>query len=300
MWRFVQLSDTHLASTRDGEWNNRFLCTMMPEVMRCLRGDLAELNPDFILLTGDIANRQTRDAMFAARDLIDSLGFPYYPMGGNHDFVLDKSREWFIEAFEAHLPVPDTVYSFDYKDLHFCVLDPWWKWADDSLCPVSERAFADPTEVSRIGSRWAVPPHQLGWLEDDLANNDSRPTLVALHYPAVPIPKRMQRPGIKDAGSLDNGDLLIEILRRHPHVKAILSGHLHMHFIVPLEGMIQVVTGAMPEFPVEYREFHVYDDRIEIRTCPLSDTSLAARSLIAGKDWTAGEERDRVAMISLT
>jgi len=299
MWRFVQLSDPHLGSQVDGEWNNRFLCTMMPEVIGCLRRDLAELKPDFLLVTGDIANHQTRDAMFAARDLLDSLGFPYYPMGGNHDFVIEESRDWFLEIFGSHLPVKDTVYSFTHKHLHFCVLDPWWKWQDGTLCAVSEKTVLDPTQVSATGSRWAVPPHELAWLEDDLAAHDSLPTLVALHYPAVPIPTRMLRPGVKDAGHLDNGDLLIELLERHRQVRAIISGHVHMHFVEAQDGLTHIVTGALPEFPTEYRDYQVYADRIEMRTCRLSDASLAARSLIPGKDWTAGEERDRTATLRL-
>lgn len=59
--------------------------------MACLAKDLKALAPDFILATGDIVSKQTREAMFEARDLMDSLGIPYYPMGGNHDFVLQDS-----------------------------------------------------------------------------------------------------------------------------------------------------------------------------------------------------------------
>ena len=103
MWRFVHLTDPHLGSQVDGEWNNKFLCTMMPEVMECVRKDLAEIKPDFILPTGDLASKQTREAMFEARDLMDALDTPYYPMGGNHDFVLEASRGWFLDAFEKWL-----------------------------------------------------------------------------------------------------------------------------------------------------------------------------------------------------
>ena len=299
MWRFIHLSDPHLGSMRDGEWNNRFLCTMMPDVMGCLRRDLAELEPDFILVTGDITSRQTRDAMFAGRDLLDALGFPYYPMGGNHDFVSQESRGWFLEAFQARLPDGDSVYSFTHKDLHFCVLDPWWKWTDDSLCSFSEMDMAKKLDVSPAGARWAVPPHQFAWIEEDLEAHASTPTIVASHYPAVPIPARMRRPGMKDAGHLDNAKMLIDLLVRFPQVKALMAGHVHMNFIESKDGLVHVVTGAMPEYPIEYRDVQVYDDRLEITTCPLSDTSFAARSLIDGREWTAGDEQDRTATIPL-
>ncbi|MBI5092258.1 MAG: metallophosphoesterase [Candidatus Hydrogenedentes bacterium] len=292
MWRFLQVSDPHLASLTDGQWNNNFICTMMPDVMRCLRRDVAKLDPDFILATGDIVSQDTRDAMFAARDLMDSLGVPYYPMGGNHDFVLPESREWFLEAFRAHLPVLDTVYSFTHKNLHFCVLDPWWQWKDGTLCPYIEGPSA--------GASWAVTPHQLRWLEDDLQAHSTLPTLIAVHYPAVQIPARMQRPGMRNAGSLANGALLIELLKGYPQVKGVISGHLHMNFIVTVNGLTHIVTGSLPEYPTEYREYQVYDDRIEVFTHGLSDPSFASRSLISGKDWTQGEVEDRTGIIRLT
>lgn len=297
MWRFVQITDPHLGSQSDGQWNNRFLCSMMPDVMRCLKRDLAGLQPEFILATGDLASQQTRDAMFAARDLMDSLGFPYYPMGGNHDFVSEKTRAWFIEAFHAHLPIKRSYYSFTHKNLHFCLLDPWWVWADGTISPESEKSVAATINKGLKGARWAVPQDQLDWLAEDLAQNKDRITVIASHYPAVPIPDRLRTPGLRDGGSLENGPELIGLLNRHPQVKAIFSGHVHLHFIEQIDGLMHVCTGALPEYPSEYRDIHVHDDRMEIFTNGLSDSSFATRSLIPGKEWAAGEECDRAATI---
>jgi 3',5'-cyclic AMP phosphodiesterase CpdA len=297
MWRFVQVSDPHLASQRDGVWNNRFLCTMMPEVMRCLRRDLAEKPPDFILATGDIVSQQTREAMFEARDLMDSLGVPYYPMGGNHDFVKEDSRTWFLEAFGHQLPDLHTYYSFTHKNLHFCILDTWWLWQDDTLCPVAEPIASDTLNESLKGMRWSVPPHVLEWLVQDLKKHRDLPVVVAVHYPALEIPERLRHPDMKDGGALDNGHLLLELLSGFPQVRAIFSGHVHMHFIESFNGIVQVTTGAMPEYPTEYRDVRVFEDRMEIETCSLSDESFAARSLIEGKEWTAGQAQDRQTII---
>lgn len=298
MWRFVHLTDMHLGSSVDGEWNNRFVCTMMPEVVSCLRRDLAKLNPDFLLVTGDIVSHQSRDATYASRDLLDSLGIPYYPTGGNHDFLSEAARARFVEAFGAHLPEGDTVYSFVHKDLRFCILDPWWKWSDGTLCASSEQSVAEKIDTTLDGARWALPPHQFAWLENELDEHDE-PTIIAMHYPAIPIPKRMHRPGMKDAGCLDNGDLLIELLVRYPQVKAIFSGHVHMNFIEPSEGLVHIVTSSLPEYPTEYRDVRVFPDRLEISTLGLSDESFAARSLIPGHEWIAGETPDRESIVRL-
>lgn len=297
MWRFTHLSDPHLASQRDGVWNNRFLCTMMPDVMGCLARDLAVLKPDFLLVTGDIASSQTREAMFEARDVMDSLRIPYYPMGGNHDFVLDQSRDWFLEAFADRLPVPRTYYAFTHKNLRFVVLDAWWMWSDGTLCEVSEASVARDLDTTLKGARWAIPPHQFSWLEEELETNPHLPTMIAVHFPALPIPARLHRPDFNDGGCLENGELLLECLARHPHVKAIFSGHVHLHFVARSNGITQVVTGALPEFPTEYRDVKVFDDRLEIQTLGLSDPDFARRSLIDGKNWTAGEWEDRRVVI---
>lgn len=296
MWRFVHLTDTHLGSTFDGVWNNRFLCSIMPDVMQCLRRDLARLAPDFVLVTGDISSHTSRDAVFAARDFLDELKIPYYPLGGNHDFLSEKSRDWFMEAFDASLPDSDTVYSFTHKGLHVSVLDPWWKRDNGTLYPFT----AGHNNGNGARGRWAIPPHEIAWLEEDLEEHRGLPTILALHYPAVPIPQRLVEPEMKYAGHLENTNLLFEVLSRYPQVKAIFSGHLHMHFIERSNGLTQVVTGSLPEYPVEYREIRVHPDRLEIFTHGLSDTSFAARSLIPGHGWTAGQEIDRSAVISLS
>lgn len=300
MWRFAHITDPHLASQRDGEWNNRFLCTMMPEVMAVLKEDLAKLRPEFILATGDICSSQTREATFEARDLMESLGVPYYPMGGNHDFVHELSRTWFLEAYAQRLPRPEPFYSFDHKNLHFIVLDPWWMWGDGSLNPVSERHVAESLDDNLDHARWAVPPHQLAWLQEDLGAHRNTPTCIATHYPPLGVPARMQRPEFMNSGHLDNGDLISEILAAYPQVCAVFSGHMHMHYIEAFNGFTQVVTGALPEYPVEFRDVQVHEDRLEIRTVPISNPAFAARSLIAGREWTHGQACDREVTIPLT
>ncbi|MCK5862766.1 MAG: metallophosphoesterase [Candidatus Hydrogenedentes bacterium] len=299
MWRFVHISDPHLSSTRDGVWNNRFLCSMMPDVLACLRSDIAKLNPDFILVTGDIVSHRSKESVFNARDMLDSLGIPYYPMGGNHDFYDMDSRAWFLDAYSEHLPTPNTVYTFLHRNVRFCVLDPWCVWDDGELMPFPKPKDPVVQEMNLRDSRWALPPEQFVWLESVLQAFPELPTCLALHYPALPVPVRLRRPDYNDAGSLENGDLLVDVLSRYPHVKAIFSGHVHTNTIVKRNELVQITTSALPEYPVEFREVRVYNDRMEVCTHGLSDSSFSEKSLIAGREYTAGEEQDRSAVISL-
>lgn len=299
MWRFVQITDPHLASTFDGEWNHKVICTMMPAVMACLAHDLQAMAPDFVLATGDIASSQTREAMYEARDLMDALGLPYYPMGGNHDLVLQESRSWFVEAFAHRLPEPRPYYSFSHKTLHFVVLDPWWLWSDGTLSPMSEAAMVEQQNSDVRGARWALPPEQFLWLEQDLRAHSHEHTVVAVHYPPIAVPARLKFPGFKDSGKLENGPLLMEVLSSHPQVKVLFTGHAHVNYVEESHGIVQITTSALPEYPCEFREVEVYDDRLEIYTRPLSDSSFASRSLIPAHQITEGTARDRRVTVSL-
>lgn len=299
MWSFVQLSDLHLASEHDGVWNNRFLCTMMRDVMLCLKGDLQVLRPDFMLITGDVVSSQTREAMLTARTVLDGMGIPYYPMGGNHDFVLPESRPWFLEAFGDILPERSTHYTFTHKGMRFCAMDPWWRWPDGSLRPVAPKLAIDTMDECLKGLFWALPEEQMVWLEGILSRDTATPTVVATHYPAVPTPERLHKLGFRDGGSLENGAELMAMLDRYPQVRAVFAGHTHANFIETSGLITHVTTGGLPEYPVEYRVIEVHEDRMEVKTRGLSDPSFAARSLIPGREYTSGTPEDRTAVISL-
>jgi 3',5'-cyclic AMP phosphodiesterase CpdA len=291
MWRFIQLSDTHLGGQFDDKGNNRLIGRMMPDVIRCLRNDLSSDPPDFALVTGDITMEQTRDAMFAARDLLDSLGFPYYPIGGNADFVNDETRRWFADAFKAQIPGSETVYSMSHKGLHFAMLDPWWNWPDGSLLPVA------PPPDQQCG--WSVPPWQFDWLKRDFDSHRDEPTLVVVHYPCTPVPERMRAANMVDHGHLSNGDLLSLFLQCFPQVKAVLNGHAHMHIGFSDNALWHITTAALIEYPNEYREARVHSDRIEFHCRALSESRYSASSLIEGREWTGGEEQDRTIIVPL-
>ncbi|NLN92338.1 MAG: hypothetical protein GX130_03385 [Candidatus Hydrogenedens sp.] len=299
MWRFVHITDLHLASSRDGVWNNGFLCSMMPEVMDCLRDDLQKINPDFLLLSGDIVSNTTRESVFQARDMVESLGFPYYPLGGNHDCYSRESRQWFLDAYAHRLPNKKTWYSFTHKQTGFYALDPWWMHPDGSLSPSAEKKAEAMQQFNLNNMRWALPKEQLLWLEEELASATEESVCIATHYPMLSVPDRLLQLGFKNAGSLENGKVIAEKIADFPKVRLVLSGHVHANTIQPYKGVYHVTTSSLPEYPVEFRVIEVHDDQWKITTQKLSDPSFAQRSLLAGHDFTAGLPEDRKLSIKI-
>ena len=75
MTRILQLSDTHFGTERK------------PVVEAAL--DLARsLNPDLVVLSGDITQRARRGQFAAARKFIERLSLPVLAVPGNHDIPL--------------------------------------------------------------------------------------------------------------------------------------------------------------------------------------------------------------------
>ncbi len=294
MWRFIHLTDTHLGGDRDDDGFHRIIRTFMPDAIACLRRDLRRITPDFVLITGDIAAAQHRDAYFAARDLLDSFSVPYYPLAGNCDHAHEEGRRCFNEAFLPHLPGGDTHFTFTHKGLRFIALDPWWVRPDGSLAPHRVRPDSP--------LRWAVPPAQRQWLQETLASDPSTPTVVACHYPLAE-PESPPETEAPHRGGLEQPDALLDILSVHPQVRLYLCGHAHRHHIQPLGGessrVRQVITAAFCEYPVEFRVIEVGETHLELTTAGLSTPRFAEESFVEANRWTAGGDEHRSLRVAL-
>ena len=188
---FVQLSDTHWGFTGPA---------VNPDFTGTLKKAVAAVNdlknqPDFIMFTGDLTHVTDDDAvrrkrLSEFRDIISQLKVKNIRfMPGEHDAGLDEGKA-FQEFFGK------THYSFDYKGVHFIVLDN----------------VSDPT--SSIGET------QLQWLGEDLKqlNKDAR-IVIFTHRPLFDLYPDWDwytRDGIK----------AIEMLMPYLNV-IVFYGHIH-------------------------------------------------------------------------
>ena len=188
---FVQLSDTHWGFTGPA---------VNPDATGTLKKAVASVNslanqPDFIVFTGDLTHvtdddkdRRTRMSQF--KEIISVLKVKNIRfMPGEHDAGLDEGKA-FKEFFGK------TYYTFDYKGVHFIVLDN----------------VSDPTSV--IGDT------QLEWLRADLQKQkkDSR-IVVFTHRPLFDLYPDWDwytRDGAK----------AIELLKPYSNV-TVFYGHIH-------------------------------------------------------------------------
>ena len=189
--RVVQLSDLHLAPQPLYSGIDPWLA------WRQALNRVASLlpRPDLLLLTGDLADDGAAETYRRLADSLAMAAYPYALIPGNHD-----DRRALRSAF------PDQSWSHeklacqrvDRGDFTFLLLD--------TLIPGQEGG--------KLGAE------HLAWLDSRCP--DDRRVILALHHPPFMI-------GIAgmDAIRCAGSDLLAAWLHDHPHVEAVLCGHVH-------------------------------------------------------------------------
>ncbi len=207
------------------------------------------LQPDFVVITGDLVNRPGDEAQMDEYDRIRGLidpAIPVYDMPGNHD-VADAPTPEHLAAYRQRY-MRDR-YVFRHKNLFGIVLN-------SSLIHTPDNAPADAAE-------------QEAWLRTELANaraSDARHIVVFQHHPwflssatepdeyfNIPIARRTPLLALlRDAG-----------------VRTLVSGHYHRNAVVSDGGFDAIVTGAvgMPlgDSHSGFRAFRVTDEAITHR-----------------------------------
>jgi len=172
-----------------------------------------EPQPDLVLGTGDLVNDGTSLQYDHLQSLLASLRAPFVPLPGNHDDRSELRRRWPDVLTPGG---PDDPVDF-VVDGHAVVIV-----ALDTTIPGRHEG--------------TVSSAQLDWLDARLAAAD-RPVLVAQHHPPSPS-------GVGSMDELcgfDSGDRLAGVIARHPHVEAVVCGHLHRAYQHRFAGTIAVV-----------------------------------------------------------
>jgi len=293
LWSFCVIHDLHLGSSGTAVWNNRMLFDRAEPLLAAALAQWRADPPDFALLLGDLTDAGDRESFGRLGERMRAAPCPLYPAVGNHDAVHHESRQWLSEA----LPPPATeqgwiAYDFVHRGLAFVVLDVAWVDADGREWPAYEAA------TRPVGM--TVPHELLSWLERRLEACAPLPTVVCLHYPLIPLREERLRRGARDAGALHERERLLAVLRCHPHVRAVLAGHLHVAQVDRQCGIVHATGAALVEWPHAYRRFAVFADEVRVTTHSCADAATQAESLIPGHEWAAGTADEQSFTIPLT
>ena len=198
--------------------------------------------PDFVVISGDLADTPTAEEYQHLERLLAPLELPFAGIPGNHD-----SRELMRAA------LPSAAYAFPSG-------------------PLNQRLEIGGLDLVLLDSSVPGKPHgeldapTLQWLDATLASSAVRPALVFLHHPPF-------KAGIwhMDRQNLRNAAELAAVVRRHPRVQRIATGHVHRATLTMFAGVATTICPAPnhavdldlaelrePSFKVEPPAFHLH------------------------------------------
>jgi 3',5'-cyclic-AMP phosphodiesterase len=198
--------------------------------------------PDFVVISGDLADTPTAEEYEDLKRLIAPLTLRFAGIPGNHD-----SRDMMRAAF------PQSAYAFPSG-------------------PLDQKVEIDALDLLLLDSSVPGKPHgeldapTLQWLDATLASSANRPALLFLHHPPF-----VTGIGHMDRQNLHNAGELASVVRRHPRVQLIATGHVHRAALTMFAGTPCTICPAPnhavdldlaelrePSFKVEQPAFHLH------------------------------------------
>ncbi len=146
-----------------------------------------ELDPRFVLVTGDVGENDLKEELESAREILDGLRVPYRVLCGNHDGVEEGN---FQQVFGERL------FRIDTETARF-------------LCMGTGAGL-----YGDIGDR------EIEWLEEELAKSEIGPCVLVTHH-------ALTEQGDGHLMVLAERGRVLEVLRRSCRVPLVLSGHEH-------------------------------------------------------------------------
>lgn len=161
---------------------------------------------EFLLFTGDVTDRAEFDyqweEFFSAAGFITSI-VPTVFTAGNHEYadtiINGEEQEILVPLWQSHINQPvvniagidETVFSFDYQGVRFIVLN-----GNEKL------------------------EEQARWLENVLAQNPNKWTIVSIHQPLYSMSKGRDQ--------LNSRNAFLPLFDKY-HVDLVLQGHDHVY-----------------------------------------------------------------------
>jgi 3',5'-cyclic AMP phosphodiesterase CpdA len=270
------LCDLHLGHSAEDRWHNRLLFDRAPEIARLAVPALNRQNLDMIAVLGDITNAGAESELLLAHAILSDLTIPWYVLPGNHDRMAVQSGS-FDKVFQENLP------NFYRRQGTIGMLFLRESLPDGEVqSPAIELGSAQIDRVIQT-----VVADRPGTL------------IIFSHFPLISQAAFANKHGGKDAGHYADGmELLVCLEKLVRNRVVILCGHQHWHHIMEGARWIQCTTGAMIEYPMEFRIAEISDTMLRVSVFAGTAARLAAESLDSAK-WVRGQDSDRNCEVAL-
>lgn len=275
------LNDLHVGGPVGGGFQNPFLAADATRLIRPTVDAIKGASPDLVLVPGDLTHDATDEQLAAVRECLDLLQAPFVVCKGNHDRETSEGMARFHTVFSAHTR-PGVTSGMNFglsSDVAVLVLEASWREngepysADDPPLAVIDPDIVEPALADLDQLRPAL-------------------LLVVCHYPLVSQAAYVQTHDGQYAGHVAGGEELLQRLTGLAGAVICFTGHNHLHHILTGDRWMQCATGALAEYPAEYRLVEVTQDAVAISTHSAAGDIVAAGPEL-WNPWVSGRPEDR-------
>ena len=211
----AQISDTHIPIQGAKTYN---IAPMAENLARCIEHiNNSSPQPDIVLLTGDITNKGLMEEFEHSALLLSQLKMPFYVIPGNHD---NREGVWNSFRGQACPAKNDNFIHYVIEDYALRLI------ALDSTIPYSSNG-----EICEL---------RANWLDQRLAENNEKPTLIFMHHPPVKC-------GVieTDIDCFVGEERLGDVIEKYSNIEAIICGHIHTPIHTRWRGTIISTAPSM-------------------------------------------------------
>ncbi|MDH3646323.1 MAG: metallophosphoesterase [Gammaproteobacteria bacterium] len=225
VYRLLQFTDPHLFADRAGEMRGvRTLDTLMATISTAQQ---QHFPADAVLVSGDIAQDESRGAYRLFRECFASLGLPVFCLPGNHD----------APAYMQELLTEDPFY--------YCGSITLGDW----LIPMLNTN--NPGDAGGM-----LEKDELDGLSRLLAASRDKNVLICMHHHPISSGSRWL-----DTVPLRNAAELWAIVEQYSNVRCMLWGHVHQAYESRQNGMLLLATpSTCRQFLPEVHYFALDED----------------------------------------
>ena len=182
--------------------------------------------PAGLIVNGDcvhVGGRDEHDLLAHKFALLETI--PVHVTMGNHDH-----RDDFTNAFRERIKRDDRIL---LENRHVSVL----KSRHANFVLLDSLTMHTPNRP--VKGPGILGKDQLEWFESVLDSESDKPTIVMFHHNIDPSDEYQKRAGGKEVvvesagrfkgldGGLEDSDRFLDLLQTKPHVKAVVTGHMH-------------------------------------------------------------------------
>ncbi len=183
--KLVHLSDLHFG-------------TQSEEIVSALEKTIQEINPDFVVISGDFTQIGSVKEFQIAQSFLKNFSCPYLCVPGNHDIPARHIMERFFSPYRRYRDfiAPDLCPSFENDQVVIAGLNsaraalPHWNWANGAISGAQRKRLAKLYD--REETRWTIctfhhPIHKVDEMPLDVTVFGRKRTLQAIQDSKIDI-----------------------------------------------------------------------------------------------------------------